>query len=53
MKSHHAARSYAKALYELARERAQAERIGAELAEAVELVRTDDELAHFFARPGV
>jgi F-type H+-transporting ATPase subunit delta len=53
VKSHHAARSYAKALYELARERAQAERIGAELAEAVELVRTDAELAHFFARPGV
>jgi F-type H+-transporting ATPase subunit delta len=53
VKSHHAARSYAKALHELARERAQAERIGAELAEAVELVRTDAELAHFFARPGV
>lgn len=53
MKSHHAARSYAKALYELARERAQTERIGAELSEAVDLVRADAELAHFFARPGV
>jgi F-type H+-transporting ATPase subunit delta len=53
VKSHGAARSYAKALYELARERSQAERIGAELSEAVDLVRTDPELAHFFARPGV
>lgn len=53
MKSHAAARSYAKALYELARERSQAERIGAELAEVVQLVREDAELAHFFARPGV
>jgi F-type H+-transporting ATPase subunit delta len=53
VKSHGAARSYAKALYELARERSQAERIGAELAEVVQLVRDDGELAHFFARPGV
>ena len=53
MKSHGAARSYAKALYELARERSQAERIGAELAEVEQLVREDADLAHFFARPGV
>ena len=53
MKSQRAARSYAKALYELARERSQAERIGAELAEVEQLVREDAELAHFFARPGV
>ena len=53
MKSQAAARSYAKALYELARERSQAERIGAELAEVVQLVREDPALAHFFARPGV
>jgi F-type H+-transporting ATPase subunit delta len=53
VKSQRAARSYAKALYELARERSQAERIGAELAEVEQLVREDAELAHFFARPGV
>jgi F-type H+-transporting ATPase subunit delta len=53
VKSHGAARSYAKALHELARERSQAERIGAELAEVEQLVREDAELAHFFARPGV
>jgi len=53
VKSQRAARSYAKALYELARERSQAERIGAELAEVEQLVREDADLAHFFARPGV
>jgi F-type H+-transporting ATPase subunit delta len=53
VKSHGAARSYAKALHALARERSQAERIGAELAEVEQLVREDAELAHFFARPGV
>jgi len=53
VKSQSAARSYAKALYELARERSQAERIGAELAEVVQLVRQDTQLAHFFARPGI
>ena len=53
MKSHGAARSYAKALHDLARERGQAEPVGGELAQAAELVRTDATLAHFFARPGV
>jgi F-type H+-transporting ATPase subunit delta len=53
VRSQRAARSYAKALHDLARERGQAEAVGAELAQAVELVRTDAELAHFFARPGV
>ncbi len=53
MKSHRAARSYAKALHDLARERGQAEAVGVELAQAVELVRGDAALAHFFARPGV
>ena len=53
MKSHGAARSYAKALHDLARERGQAEPVGVELAQAVELVRGDAALAHFFARPGV
>src|SRR5207247_1263477 len=37
----------------LARERGQAEAVGAELAQAVDVVRTDPALAHFFARPGV
>ena len=53
MKSQGAARSYAKALHDLARERSQAEAVGAELAQAAELVRADAALAHFFARPGV
>jgi F-type H+-transporting ATPase subunit delta len=53
VKSHGAARSYAKALHDLARERGQAEPVGAELAQAVELVRGDAALADFFARPGV
>jgi F-type H+-transporting ATPase subunit delta len=53
VKSHRAARSYAKALHDLARERGQAEAVGAELAQAVELMRADAALAHFFARPGV
>jgi F-type H+-transporting ATPase subunit delta len=53
VKSQSAARSYAKALHDLARERGQAEAVGAELAQAVEVVRTDPALAHFFARPGV
>ena len=53
MKSQRAARSYAKALHDLARERGQAEPVGAELAQAAEVVRSDAALAHFFARPGV
>jgi len=53
VKSQSAARSYAKALHDLARERGQAEAVGAELAQAVDVVRTDQALAHFFARPGV
>ena len=53
MKSQSAARSYAKALHDLARERGQAEAVGTELAQAVDVVRTDPALAHFFARPGV
>ena len=53
MKSQRAARSYAKALHDLARERGQTETIGAELAQAADLVRSDPALAHFFARPGV
>jgi len=53
VKSQSAARSYAKALHDLARERGQAEAVGTELAQAVDVVRTDPALAHFFARPGV
>jgi F-type H+-transporting ATPase subunit delta len=53
VKSQGAARSYAKALHDLARERQQAEPVGAELAQAAELVRTDAALAHFFARPTI
>jgi F-type H+-transporting ATPase subunit delta len=53
LKSQGAARSYAKALHDLARERQQAEPVGGELAQAAELVRTDATLAHFFARPGI
>lgn len=53
MKSQRAARSYAKALHDLARERGQTETIGAELAQAADLVRSDPAFAHFFARPGV
>jgi len=53
VKSQRAARSYAKALHDLARERGQTEAIGAELAQAADLVRSDPAFAHFFARPGV
>lgn len=53
MRSTAAAKSYAKALFELARERQRIEATGDELARAVEVVRDDDELRLFFARPGV
>jgi F-type H+-transporting ATPase subunit delta len=53
VKSQSTARSYAKALHDLARERGQAEAVGAELEQAVDVLRTDPALAHFFARPGV
>jgi F-type H+-transporting ATPase subunit delta len=53
VKSRGAARSYAKALHDLARERGQAEPVGTELASAVEVVRGEAALRHFFARPGV
>jgi len=53
VKSHGPARSYAKALHDLARERGQIEPVGAELAQAVEVVRGDAALQHFFSRPGV
>lgn len=53
MKSRHAARSYAKALFALARERKQIDVIAGELARVVELVVGDAALAQFFAQPGV
>ena len=53
MKSQRAARSYAKALFELARERNQTDVIARELASVVELVVGDGALTQFFAQPGV
>lgn len=53
MKSQHAARSYAKALFELARERQQTDVVARELGAVVELVRGDEALPQFFGRPGV
>lgn len=53
MKSLHAARSYAKALFELARERNQMDVIARELASVVDLVAADAALPQFLAQPGV
>lgn len=53
MKSQHAARSYAKALFELAKERSQTDVIAHELASVVELVTGDPALQQFFGQPGV
>jgi F-type H+-transporting ATPase subunit delta len=53
VKSHRAARSYAKALFELAKERNQTDAVARELASAVEVLATDAALTQFFARPGV
>lgn len=53
MKSRHAARSYAKALFELARERQQTDATGRELAGVTDVVGGDPELRQFLARPGV
>ena len=53
MKSHRAARSYAKALFELAKERTQTDAVARELASAVEVLASDAALAQFFAQPGV
>ena len=46
-------RSYAKALFELARERKQVDAIGPELGSIVELFAREAELHAFFARPWV
>ena len=52
MKSLAAAKSYAKALFGLARERNQAEAIGRELAEAVEQLEREPAVTTLFGRPG-
>jgi F-type H+-transporting ATPase subunit delta len=53
VKSRHAARSYAKALFELAKERQQTDPTGRELASVTDVVSGDPELRQFLARPGV
>lgn len=53
MKSQHAARSYAKALFELAKERGQRDTVLRELGTMVELLTADASLQQFLARPGV
>lgn len=53
MKSQHAARSYAKALFELAKERHQTNVVGHELDGVIEAVSGDPALLQFFARPGI
>ena len=53
MRSQHAARSYAKALFELAKERGQRDTMARELGAVVDVVVGDPGLQEFFARPGV
>ncbi len=53
MKSQHAARSYAKALFELAKERQHADASGRELTSVAEVVAGDPDLRQFLGRPGV
>ena len=53
MKSQGAAKSYAKALFALAKERNQAEAVAGELGGAAALVESAADLREFFARPGV
>lgn len=50
---HAAAKPYARALYELARERNQVEAVGRELDAVVAQLRSEPELGEFFARPWV
>jgi F-type H+-transporting ATPase subunit delta len=53
VKSQHAARSYAKALFELARERHETNVVGHELGGLIDAVGSDPALLQFFARPGI
>jgi len=53
VKSHGAAKSFAKALFTLAKERNQAEAVSGELAGAAAIVESDADLREFFRRPGV
>jgi F-type H+-transporting ATPase subunit delta len=53
VKSTRAARSYAKALYDLARAAGRTDDVARELGSVVEVVRSDSALEQFFARPGV
>jgi F-type H+-transporting ATPase subunit delta len=53
VKSLGAAKSYARALFALAKERGQAEAIAGEVAAAAAVVEGDAGLREFFARPGV
>jgi F-type H+-transporting ATPase subunit delta len=51
--SNRAARSYAKALHDLARAAGRAEDVARELASVVDVVRSDAALTQLFSRPGV
>ena len=53
MKSQHAARSYARALFDLAKERGQTETVARELASVVEVIDGDPALRQFLGQPGV
>ena len=53
MKSQRAARSYAKALYALAKERNQTEAVGGELASVADAIAAEPSWRHFVAQPGV
>ena len=53
MKSQHAARSYAKALFELAKERHQTNVVGHELDGIIDAVASEPALLQFLARPGI
>ncbi len=51
MKQRRAAPPYAKALFELAKERNQTELVGRELGDLAATIESDPDLRDFFARP--
>jgi F-type H+-transporting ATPase subunit delta len=53
VKSQHAARSYAKAIFELARERHETNVVGHDLGAVIDVVTSDPALVQFLGRPGV